>query len=175
MSNNNTESELQEDDLEQANQFLTFLLDGEVFAINILNIREILEYSPLTPVPMTPDFIEGVLNLRGSVVPVINLALRFEKTASEITKRTSIVIVEINHDEQKLDMGVIVDIVNEVIEIPQIEPAPTFGASIRTDFIEGMGQVNNGFTIILDLNHVLSVDELSILQTQTQQENKVSE
>ncbi len=161
---NNTESDQHEDDLEQADQFLTFLLDGEVFAINILNIREILEYSPLTPVPMTPDFISGVLNLRGSVVPVINLALRFEKSSSEITKRTSIVIVEITHDEQKMDIGIIVDIVNEVIEIPEIEPAPTFGTTIRTDFIEGMGKINDGFTIILDLNHVLSVDELSLLQ-----------
>jgi purine-binding chemotaxis protein CheW len=160
----NTEGELLEDDLEQANQFLTFLLGGEVFAINILNIREILEYTPLTPVPMTPEFIAGVLNLRGSVVPVIDLALRFEKPASEITKRSSIVIVEIKHDDQKLDIGVIVDIVNEVIEIPEIEPAPTFGTSIRTDFIEGMGKINDGFTIILNLNHVLSVNELSMIQ-----------
>ncbi len=162
---NNTAFEQEEDDLEQADQFLTFLLGGDIFAINILNIREILEYSPLTPVPMTPNFIEGVLNLRGSVVPVINLSLRFEKTASEVNKRTSIVIVEITHDEQKMDIGVIVDIVNEVIEIPEIEPAPTFGASIRTDFIEGMGKINDGFTIILDLNHVLSVEELSMLQS----------
>ena len=161
---NKTPLEQQEEDLEQANQFLTFLLNGEVFAINILNIREILEYTPLTPVPMTPKFISGVLNLRGSVVPVINLAVRLEKSLSEITKRTSIVIVEITHDEQKLDIGVIVDIVNEVIEIPEIEPAPTFGTTIRTDFIEGMGRINGGFTIIFDLNHVLSVEELSLLQ-----------
>jgi purine-binding chemotaxis protein CheW len=164
MSNDNT-AELLDDDLEQTSQFLTFLLGGEVFAINILNIREILEYSPLTPVPMRPDFIAGVLNLRGSVVPVINLALRFEKSDAEITKRTSIVIVEITHEDQKMDIGVIVDIVNEVIEIPEVEPAPAFGASIRTDFIEGMGKVNDGFTIILNLNHVLSVDELSMLQS----------
>lgn len=164
MNNDNT-AELLDDDLEQTSQFLTFLLGGEVFAINILNIREILEHSPLTPVPMTPDFIAGVLNLRGSVVPIINLALRFDKSDAEITKRTSIVIVEITHDDQKMDIGVIVDIVNEVIEMPEIEPAPAFGASIRTDFIEGMGKVNGGFTIILNLNHVLSVDELSMLQS----------
>ena len=164
-NDNNTATELLDDDLEQTSQFLTFLLGGEVFAINILNIREILEYSPLTPVPMTPGFIAGVLNLRGSVVPVINLAVRFEKPDAEITKRTSIVIVEISHDDQKMDIGVIVDIVNEVIEIPEVEPAPSFGASIRTDFIEGMGKVNDGFTIILNLNHVLSVDELSMLQS----------
>ncbi len=165
MSNNNTvENEFLDDELEQTSQFLTFLLGGDVFAINILNIREILEYSPLTPVPMTPDFIAGVLNLRGSVVPIINLALRFDKADAEITKRTSIVIVEITHEDQKLEIGVIVDIVNEVIEIPEIEAAPSFGASIRTDFIEGMGKVNDAFTIILNLNHVLSVDELSMLQ-----------
>lgn len=165
MSNNNTvENEFLDDELEQTSQFLTFLLGGDVFAINILNIREILEYSPLTPVPMTPNFIAGVLNLRGSVVPIINLALRFDKPDAEITKRTSIVIVEITHEDQKLEIGVIVDIVNEVIEIPEIEAAPSFGASIRTDFIEGMGKVNDAFTIILNLNHVLSVDELSMLQ-----------
>ena len=165
MSNNNTaENELLDDELEQTSQFLTFLLGGDVFAINILNIREILEYSPLTPVPMTPNFIAGVLNLRGSVVPIINLALRFDKADAEITKRTSIVIVEITHEDQKLEIGVIVDIVNEVIEIPEIEAAPSFGASIRTDFIEGMGKVNDAFTIILNLNHVLSVDELSMFQ-----------
>jgi purine-binding chemotaxis protein CheW len=113
---------------------------------------------------MTPNFIAGVLNLRGSVVPIINLALRFDKPDAEITKRTSIVIVEIEHEDQKLEIGVIVDIVNEVIEIPEIEAAPSFGASIRTDFIEGMGKVNDAFTIILNLNHVLSVDELSMLQ-----------
>lgn len=169
--NTNSAIDQAEDELEQTSQFLTFLLDGEVFAINILNIREILEYSTLTPVPMTPDFIAGVLNLRGSVVPVINLALRFEKNASEITKRTSIVIVEIIHDEQKLDIGIIVDIVNEVIEIPEVEPAPTFGTSIRTDFIEGMGEIDDGFTIILDLNHVLSIDELSMLQATQDQSN----
>ncbi len=165
MNNTNAETEFLDDDLEQTNQFLTFLLGGEVFAINILNIREILEYSQLTPVPMTPDFIAGVLNLRGSVVPIINLALRFNKNDAEITKRTSIVIVEIEHDEQKMDIGVIVDIVNEVIEIPEVEPAPSFGTSIRTDFIEGMGKVSDGFTIILNLNHVLSVEELSMLQS----------
>jgi purine-binding chemotaxis protein CheW len=164
MNNDNT-AELLDDDLEQTSQFLTFLLGGEVFAINILNIREILEYSPLTPVPMTPDFIAGVLNLRGSVVPVINLALRFDKSDADITKRTSIVIVEISHEEQQMDIGVIVDIVNEVIEIPEVEPAPAFGSSIRTDFIEGMGKVIDGFTIILNLNHVLSVNELSMLES----------
>jgi purine-binding chemotaxis protein CheW len=167
MNNDNT-AELLDDDLEQTSQFLTFLLGGEVFAINILNIREILEYSPLTPVPMTPDFIAGVLNLRGSVVPVINLALRFDKSDADITKRTSIVIVEISHEDQQMDIGVIVDIVNEVIEIPEVEPAPAFGASIRTDFIEGMGKVNDGFTIILNLNHVLSVNELSMLESASQ-------
>ncbi len=161
---NLNENDSATDEIEQSAQYLTFMLGGEVFAINILNIREILEYTALTEVPMTPDFIAGVLNLRGSVVPVINLALRFEKADTPITKRTSIVIVEISHDEQKLDIGVIVDIVNEVIEIDEVEPAPTFGATIRTDFIEGMGKTDGGFTIILDLNHVLSVDELSVLK-----------
>lgn len=144
-------------------QFLTFQLAGEVYAINILHIREIIDYGNLTQVPMVPDFIAGVINLRGSVVPVIDLSRRFGNRLTEITKRTSIVIIEIVNDDETMEIGVMVDIVNEVLEIAEseIEPAPSFGASIRTDFINGMGKVDGQFMILLDVDRVLSIDELS--------------
>ena len=148
---------------DQAGQYLTFQLAGEVYAINILDIREIIEFGNLTAVPMTPSFIGGVINLRGSVVPVVNLAIRFGEEATKTTKRTSIIIVEVGDAEDKAEMGVIVDAVNEVLEIEadQIVPPPAFGASIRTDFISGMGRVGGSLMILLEVDHVLSIDELS--------------
>ena len=146
-------------------QYLTFLLGGEMFAIGILGIKEIIEYGGLTEVPMMPECIRGVINLRGSVVPVLDLSSRFGKSAAGVTKRTCIVIVEIESEGERQDMGVMVDAVNAVLEIPlsEIEPGPAFGAKIRTDFIEGMGKVNGKFVIILNVNAVLSVDEIGSL------------
>jgi purine-binding chemotaxis protein CheW len=149
----------------EPSQYLTFMLGGEMFAIGILAIKEIIEYQSLTEVPMMPPCVRGVINLRGSVVPVIDLAARFGKPAAAVTKRTCIVIVEIGADGERQDVGVTVDAVNEVLEIPQsdIESAPSFGANIRTDFIEGMGKLNDRFIIILDTDHVLSVDDVQAL------------
>jgi purine-binding chemotaxis protein CheW len=146
-----------------ASQHLTFMLGGEVFAIGILTVKEIIEYDNLTTVPMMPECIRGVINLRGAVVPVMDLAARFGRRAAEVTRRTCIVIVEVEGPESRQDIGVIVDAVNEVMDIPasEIEPAPAFGAKIRTDFIRGMGKVGGKFVIILDTNHVLSVEELA--------------
>jgi len=153
----------------QISQFLTFELAAEIYAINILFIREIIEYGNLTQVPMVPDFIAGVINLRGSVVPVIDLSSRFGRSSTNITKRTSIVIIEINSDNEVLEIGIMVDIVNEVLEISAaaIEDAPSFGASIRTDFIAGMGKIDGKFLIILDVERVLSLDELSVVSEMT--------
>ena len=147
-------------------QYLTFLLSGEMFAIAILNIKEIIEYGSLTEVPMMPGFIRGVINLRGSVVPVVDLSVRFGRSRTEISRRTCIVIIEVeNADASKQDIGVMVDSVSEVLEIPrsEIEPPPAFGARIRVDFMHGMGKVAGKFVIILDANKVLSVEELSML------------
>jgi purine-binding chemotaxis protein CheW len=147
-------------------QYLTFLLSGEMFALAILNIKEIIEYDNLTEVPMMPDFIRGVINLRGAVVPVVDLAARFGRNKTGISRRTCIVIIEVtNVDETKQDIGVMVDSVSEVLEIAcsEIEPPPAFGAKIRVDFIHGMGKVAGKFVIILNANKVLSVDELSML------------
>jgi purine-binding chemotaxis protein CheW len=151
-------------------QFLTFMLGGEMFAMDILGIKEIIEYSALTEVPMMPPSVRGVINLRGAVVPVIDLAVRFGRAPAPVTKRTCIVIVEIALDDARQDVGVVVDAVNAVLDIPpeHIEPPPTFGTRIRTDFIQGMGNVNNKFVILLDANQVLSLDELAGLVEQTQ-------
>ena len=150
---------------EDESQYLTFTLRGEMFAIGILNIKEILEYGQLTGVPMMPEFIRGVINLRGSVVPVVDLAARFGGKRSEVTKRSCIVIIEVNGEDGRQDIGVVVDAVSEVLEIPatEIEPPPAFGAKIRADFIQGMGKVDGRFVIILNVDRVLSVDELALV------------
>lgn len=146
-------------------QFLTFELNTEVYGINLLNVREIIDHGNITRVPMMPDFIAGVINLRGSVVPVIELARRFSFKPSMKTKRSSIVILEVEHDEQKLEIGITVDVVDEVLDISpnNIEPPPSFGTKIRTDFISGMGKVNNQLLVLLDVATILSVEELSTL------------
>lgn len=147
----------------EAQQYLVFSLCGETFAIGIRSIKEIIEYGHLTEVPMMPDLVRGVINLRGAVVPVVDLAVRFGRAPTEVARRTCIVIVEIEaQPEQSQVIGVLVDAVNEVLDIPaqDIEPPPSFGARIRSDFIEGMGKVAGKFVILLNLNHVLSVDEL---------------
>ncbi|EXI67161.1 MAG: Chemotaxis protein CheW [Candidatus Accumulibacter adjunctus] len=146
-------------------QYLTFLLGGEMFAVAILNVKEIIEYGNLTEIPMMPPFIRGVINLRGAVVPVIDLAARFGGAPSPVGKRSCIVILEVSEGELCHDIGVMVDAVSEVIEIPgsEIEPPPSFGARIRADFIQGMGKVAGKFVIILNVVRVLSVDEITLL------------
>jgi purine-binding chemotaxis protein CheW len=146
-------------------QFLTFMLGGEVFAIGILSIKEIIEHRSPTEVPMMPASVRGVINLRGAVVPVMDLLARFGRPSSPITKRSCIVIVEVEVGEERQVIGVAVDAVNEVLDIAaaDIEPPPTFGARIRGEFIEGMGKVNGKFVILLDVNRVLSIDELAVL------------
>jgi purine-binding chemotaxis protein CheW len=150
---------------EEQQQYLTFLLGDEMFAIGILSIREIIEYGFVTEVPMTPPFIRGVINLRGAVVPVVDLAVRFGREARDNTKRTCIVIVEVESAKGSQEMGVVVDAVSEVLEISHgdIEPPPEFGARIRSDFIKGMGKINGKFVVMLDVNRVLLVDEVAVV------------
>ena len=146
-------------------QYLTFMLGAEIFAINILRIKEIIEYGNLTSVPQMPSFIRGVINLRGAAVPVIDLAARFDREEAAISRRTCIVILEVDRAGAQQVIGVLVDAVNEVLEIAssQIEPVPSFGTQVRTDFIDGMGKVNDKFVIILNVNQVLSADEMAEL------------
>jgi purine-binding chemotaxis protein CheW len=150
---------------EAPSQYLTFALGSEMFAVGILNVKEIIEYGNLTEIPMMPAFIRGVINLRGSVVPVIDLSARFGGSQTEVGRRTCIVIVEVEDDEAKHDIGIMVDAVSEVLDIPgsEIEPPPAFGAKIRADFIFGMGKVAGKFVIILNINKVLSVEEIAML------------
>jgi purine-binding chemotaxis protein CheW len=141
-------------------QYLTFMLGTEVYAIGILGIKEIIEYPSLTEVPMMPACVRGVINLRGAVVPVMDLQARFGRPASPITKASCIVIVEVATAEERQVIGVVVDAVNEVLDIApgDIEPPPAFGARIRGEFIHGIGKVKGKFVILLDVQHVLALD-----------------
>lgn len=143
------------------NQFLTFLLGKEMFGVGILGIKEIIEYRTPTDVPMMPPALRGVINLRGAVVPVVDLQQRFGRPASEVTKRTCIVIVEVANGNERQVLGLLVDAVSEVLEIAaaDIAPAPAFGAGIRRDFIHGMGKVGERFVILLDADAALSTQE----------------
>jgi len=149
----------------QGRQYLTFSVSGEAFAIPISVIKEIIEYRQPTDVPMMPGYIRGVINLRGRVVPVIDLAVRFGRARGDVTKRTCIVILEIAQGGERQDISVVVDTVSAVVDIADgdIEPPPQFGAKLRADFISGMGKIAEKFVIILDVEHVLSIEELSML------------
>lgn len=147
-------------------QYLTFKLDDEVFALDITQVREVLDYTSVTKVPRTPDFMSGVINLRGSVVPVIDMRLKFGMTRTVKTVNTCSIIVEITIDGEQLVLGALADSVQEVIELEpnQIEPAPRLGTRLHTDFIKGMGKRDDQFIIILDIDRIFSDDELSIVQ-----------
>ncbi|MBC3873697.1 chemotaxis protein CheW [Undibacterium flavidum] len=166
-SNKNSLAAKQDKQSPESGQFLTFVLGGEMFALGILNIKEIIQYGDLTEVPMMPNFIRGVINLRGRVVPVVDLTARFNRGTTSISRRTSIVIIEMEQSDQieAQSIGIVVDAVNEVIEIPNadIEPPPSFGAKIRPDFISGMAKKNGRFIIVLNLDQVLSIDEMLAL------------
>jgi len=161
----NHQVDARSDHVQETHQYLTFMLGAEVFAIGILHIKEIIEYGKLTTVPMTPDFIRGVINLRGAVVPVIDLSRRFGGVRSQISRRSCIIILELHSDEDRHVIGVVVDAVNEVLDIQdaEIEAAPAFGTSVRSDFIAGMGRIQESFVIILDVNNVLSGKDLNLL------------
>ena len=152
-------------------QYLTFKLGEEVFALEVANVREILEFIPITKVPRTPDFMTGVINLRGSVVPVTDMRLKFGMSETEKTVNTCIIVVEVNIEGEKALLGALVDSVQEVFELEaqQIEPPPRLGLGMKTEFIEGMGKRDNQFVIILDIDKVFSADELDMAQeTSTQ-------
>lgn len=142
-------------------QYLTFMLGSEVFAIGILSVKEIIEYGGLTQVPMMPDSVRGVINLRGAVVPVMDLAARCGRAPAPVGKRTCIVIVELAAGAERQVVGMVVDAVNAVLDIAaaDVEPPPAFGARIRSDFIAGMAKVNGNFVIVLDAARVLSLEE----------------
>ena len=157
-------------DLGPGLQYLTFSLGGEVFAMDIRAVREIIQYSAMTVVPLMPDFVRGVINLRGAVVPVIDLQSRFGRDMAQVGKKTCIIIFDASVAGDKVELGLMVDAVSEVIDIPDadIEPAPQFGASIRRDFIRGMGKVGGEFIVILEPERALDIEEMAQLADQEQ-------
>jgi purine-binding chemotaxis protein CheW len=148
--------------MHNTSQYLTFMLGGEAFGIGIMAVKEIIEFGSITEVPMMPPSIRGVINLRGAVVPVMDLAARFGRPPAVQGKRTCIVIVELELEGERQITGVVVDAVSAVLDIPasEIEPAPAFGTRIRGDYIAGMGKLNGKFVILLNVEQVLRLDGL---------------
>lgn len=159
-------------DLSQAGgQFLTFNLGSEMYAINIQGVREIIQYGAMTVVPLMPRFVRGVINLRGVVVPVIDLQARFHQGHAQVGKKTCVIIFDCQRDGERVEMGLMVDAVSEVIalEAAQIEPAPAFGGAVRRDFIAGMGKHAGRFVILLEPDRAFDVDEMAALCESSQQ------
>ena len=152
-------------------QYLMFLLDNGSFAIDINAVREIIQYGQMTPVPLMPDFVRGVINLRGAVVPVIDLQARFGKPPAKVGKKTCIVIFDSYREGERVELGLMVDAVSAVIDIAtsQIEPPPQFGGAVRREFIKGMGKVAENFVIILEPHKALDVQEMADLCEQAQE------
>jgi len=148
---------------EASAQFLTFTLGEEVFAMDIRTVREIIQYGPMTTVPLMPGFVRGVINLRGAVVPVIDLQARFGRPTAKVGKKTCIVIFDALRDGERVELGLMVDAVSEVIEIApgQIEPPPNFGTAVRRDFIRGMGKVGQRFVVLIEPDRALDVQEMA--------------
>ncbi|MGD8781793.1 MAG: chemotaxis protein CheW [Ignavibacteria bacterium] len=156
----------------ETRSYLAFALDKEIFGVDVLQIREILEYTNITRIPQLPAYICGVINLRGSVVPVIDMREKFGLNKTDITVDTCIVVVEINIDGETCVIGALVDSVEEVFELEpnQIEPAPRMGTRLNTKFIRGMGKRDERFIILLDIDKVFSTEELITLQEVTEAE-----
>jgi purine-binding chemotaxis protein CheW len=150
----------------ETTQYLTYKLGDEVFALDIAKVREVLDFTAITRVPRTPEFMRGVINLRGSVVPVVDLRLKFGMTQTEQTVNTCIIIVDIMVDNDAVIVGALADSVQEVLDLgaEQIEPAPKIGTKLKIEFIKGMGKRDNAFVIILDIDKVFSTDELAMAQ-----------
>jgi len=146
-------------------QFLSFTLANEAYAIDIVTVREIIQPSAMTPVPLMPDFVRGVINLRGAVVPVIDLQARFGRGPASTSKKTCIVIVDAVRDGERIELGLMVDAVSEVISLDpsQIEPAPQFGGATRRDFIAGMGKRGERFVVLLDPERAFDIGEMAAL------------
>lgn len=148
----------------ETSQYLSFKLEDEVFALDISKVREVLDFTTVTKVPQTPEFMLGVINLRGSVVPVVDMRLKFGLSRTEKTVNTCIIIVEVGIDGETTVLGALADSVQEVMDLEpdQIEPPPQIGTRLKTRFIKGMGRRDNHFIIILDIDRVFSADELAV-------------
>jgi purine-binding chemotaxis protein CheW len=154
-------------DITDTRQYLTFKLADEVFAIEVSKVREVLDFTTITKIPRTPDFMSGVINLRGNVVPVVDLRLCFEMSKTQKTVNTCIVVVEMLIEGESTIIGALADSVEEVIDLEpeHIQPAPKMGTQIRTEFIKGMGTRDAQFIMILDIDRVFSAEELAAVRT----------
>lgn len=153
------------------NSFLSFKLDDELFAANVGKVLEILELSKITKVPKSPDYMRGVINLRGNVLPVVDTRTKFGMEAIEDTINTCIIVLDIEMEGESVKVGLLVDMVQEVLQIDaeSIQPPPSIGHKYKSDFIQGMGKVDEEFVMILNIDKVLSTDELSILQEKSKE------
>jgi|SRR5579859_8143789 len=156
------QEEMKRETEKQVQQYLTFMIGGEEYAVNLLKVKEIIEYDTVTEIPKTPDWVRGVINLRGNVVPVIDLAVKFRLPASVAGKLTCIVITEIECEGEPTVMGVMADSVRQVIDLRQedIEVPPTFGTRVKVNYLLGMARSGKKFCLLLDTEKVLSTDEL---------------
>jgi purine-binding chemotaxis protein CheW len=147
--------------------YLTFKLEDEMFSVEVSQVREILDFTPITKIPRTPDFVRGVINVRGSVVPVVDMRLKFGMMGGDTTVNTRIIVMEINQDGETTVLGALADSVHDVIELEadQIEDPPRIGSRWRTEFIRGIGKRDGIFIIILDVDRVFSSDELALMDT----------
>ena len=151
---------------DQDGKYLTFSMADEEYGIGILKIKEIIGMMPITTVPQTPEFVKGVINLRGKVIPVIDLRLRFGMDDIDYTERTCIIVVEINGSAGTVQVGIVVDAVSEVLNVKgdDVEDTPTFGTKLNTDYIQGMAKMEGGVKILLDIDRVLSGEEMELLE-----------
>ena len=147
-------------------QYLSFMLDEEIFALDISKVREVLDYTSVTKVPQTPDFMRGVINLRGGVVPVIDMRLKFGLPETETTVNTCIIIAEVRINNESVILGALADSVQEVFDLSpdDIEPAPRIGTQINTDFLTGMGKKDDNFILLLDIDRIFSAEEIELVQ-----------
>ncbi|MFT4173366.1 MAG: chemotaxis protein CheW [Rhodocyclaceae bacterium] len=154
-------------DASATSQYLTFTSNAELYAMPIAPIREIIEFPGLTHIPLTPAFLRGVINLRGAVVPVVDLAVRFGRQETVIGRRTCVVIVEVVRDDQTHAIGIIVDAVNEVLDVEaaNLEERPGFGTGLRSDFVSSMLRLNERFVVVLDMGAILSIEEMAEMVT----------
>ncbi len=148
-----------------AGKYLTFLLEDESYGIEILKVQEIIGMQTITRIPRTPEYVKGVINLRGKVIPVIDLRLRFGIEAAEVSRKTCIIVVQVSKSDASVTMGIVVDEVSEVLEISsnEIEPAPSFGTRVETSFILGMAKTEDSVKILLDIDRIMSEEEMDAL------------
>lgn len=152
--------------INEVRPYLTFMLDEELFAVDVAKVREVLEYTEITKIPKMPEYMRGVINLRGTVVPVMDLRLKFGMSRTENKLNTCVIVLEINLENENLILGALADSVQEVFDLEpnQIDPAPKFGTRFKTEFLKGLGKRDEKFIMLLDIDKVFTTDEL--IQTQ---------